>query len=113
MQHWQVVTEEQVRESIQTLQNGAQRIADATRERAVADESRKITLSINMRPLLADGTAYNRAETEARADELYEKAVKAWANAEAELAQIKVELKAAETIVEAWRTQCSNERAAR
>lgn len=112
MQDWQIVTEKDVRAAVAYLRVDAPPlIEEAASDEARLDEAKKTTLATLAANAKEPSVA--KAEQWARRQPEYDAAIKNYANAKGRVHFLRAKMKAAELVIECWRTQSSNERAAR
>lgn len=103
-----MISEEQVEKAVTYLRDSSSASAKAYAEAKYLDDYSKVVKSNQMK--LFEGSIANR-EMEALASEAYQNQLRAVQIAQEQDMYHRHMREAAMTLIEAWRTQCSNERA--
>jgi hypothetical protein len=106
-----MITDEKVEKALNYLQASAPKIAQAKANLDYVDEFKKVLKAQIMKEHPKESAAGQ--EREAYADPRYKQHLEAVKEATYEFVHLQFMAKAAEATIEAWRTQSSNERAAR
>jgi len=103
-----MITEEQVEQAVTYLRENAKAAAKATAEARYLDDFSKVVKSQQMK--LFEGSIANR-EMEAYSSQAYQEHLKAVEIAQGRDMYHRHMINAAQTVIDVWRTESSNERA--